>query len=59
MKQQRSFDICIRLGDKKYIKKELEKIAKKNGITLQQLVIYIMEWFLEEKKKKTFQIKLK
>jgi len=39
--------------------KELEKIAKKNGIALQQLVIYIMEWFLEERKKKAFQIKLK
>lgn len=52
-------DIAFRLGDKKHYKTQLKRIAKTNGMTMQQLMIHIVEWFLEEKKKKTFTIKLK
>jgi len=53
-------DLYIRLPeDKKGIKKELVKIAAKNDIILNRLMIAIVEWFLEEKKQKTFSIKLK
>ena len=52
-------DIAFRLGDKKHYKTKLKKIAKTNGMTMQQLMIHIVEWFLEEKKKRDFVIKLK
>lgn len=52
-------DIAIRLGDKKRLKTELQRMAKNNGITLNQLVIYIFEWFLEARKNEVFSIKLK
>jgi len=59
-KDTRQHDFYIRLPeDKKRIKTELVKIAKENHITLTQLVAYIFEWFLEERKEKTFTIKLK
>jgi hypothetical protein len=58
-RESESPDIQIRLGEKKYLKKDLKKIAKRNGLTLQQLYIYIIEWFLEEMEEKTFTIKLK
>ena len=39
-------DLYIRLPeDKKGIKKELVKIAAKNDITLNRLMIAIVEWF--------------
>jgi len=60
MTASRSFDISLRLPeDKKYLKKELVKISKKNNLTLTNLMIYVMEWFLEERKDKEFTIKLK
>jgi len=45
--------------EKKRIKKELVKIAAKNDITLNRLIIAITENFLEERKDKEFVIKLK
>ena len=60
MTASRSFDISLRLPeDKKYLKKELVKISKKNNLTLTNLMIYVIEWFLEERKDKEFTIKLK
>ncbi|MCK4827851.1 hypothetical protein KA005_69625 [bacterium] len=52
--------LYIRLPEeKKGIKKELVKIAAKNDITLNRLMISIAEYFLEERKHKEFSIKLK
>lgn len=61
MTESRTFDLSIRLPkDKKYLKQELVKIAERNHITLNQLVVYIVEWFLDEKKqKRQFVIKIK
>ena len=52
-------DISIRLHGKNYLKKELQKIAKRNKISMNTLMINIIEWWLEEKGKRNFQIKLK
>jgi len=58
--KSRPADLYIRLPEeKKRIKKELVKIAAKNAITLNRLMISIVEWFLEERKDKEFVIKLK
>jgi hypothetical protein len=58
--KSRPADLYIRLPEeKKRIKKELVKIAAKNDITLNRLMISIVEWFLEERKEKEFTIKLK
>ena len=58
--KSRPADLYIRLPEeKKGIKKELVKIAAKNDITLNRLMISIVEWFLEERKDKEFVIKLK
>ena len=58
--KSRPADLYIRLPeDKKGIKKELVRIAAKNDITLNRLMISIVEWFLEERKDKEFVIKLK
>lgn len=60
MTESRTFDLSIRLPtDKKYMKQELVKIAERNHITLNQLVTYIVQWFLDERKARTFTIKLK
>lgn len=61
MTESRTFDLSIRLPtDKKHLKRELLKIAERNHITLNQIVIYVIEWFLEEKKqKREFVIKIK
>ena len=60
MTDSRTFDISLRLPDnKKYLKKELVRIAKKNNLTLNNLMIYVLEWFLEEREKMEFTIKLK
>lgn len=60
MKERPAHDISLRLPEeRKFLKKELVKIAKKNNLTLNNLMIYVIEWFLEEKKQKTFSIKLK
>jgi len=49
--KDRSLDIQIRLADnKKHLKTELKKIAKKNRLTYTQLLTYIIEWWLEERK---------
>lgn len=48
-KISRSFDIYIRLPQaKKKIKEDLKEVAKRNGMTLTQLVIQILEQFLSE-----------
>lgn len=53
-------DLYIRLPEqKKWIKKELVRIAAKNDITLNRLMIAITESFLEQRKDKEFSIKLK
>jgi len=58
--KSRPADFYIRLPEeKKRIKKELVKIAAKNDITLNRLMIAITENFLEERKDKEFVIKLK
>ena len=58
--KSRRLDLYIRLpDDKKGIKKELVKIAAKNDITLNRLMIAITEAFLEQRKDKEFVIKLK
>jgi hypothetical protein len=60
MKDTRTFDISLRLPeDKKYLKKELVKVEKKNHLTLTNLMIYVIEWFLEERKDQEFTIKLR
>ncbi len=58
--KSRPADLYIRLPeDKKGIKKELEKIAAKNDIPLNRLMIAVVQWFLEEREKREFTIKLK
>ena len=58
--KSRPADLYIRLPeDKKGIKKDLVKIAAKNDITLNRLMISIVEWFLEERKDREFTIKLR
>ena len=60
MTDSRTFDISLRLPDnKKYLKKELVRIAKKNNLTLNNLMVYLIEWFLEEREKRELTIKLK
>jgi len=59
-KKQRSFDFAIRLPEsKKYLRSNLVKIAEQNGLSLNHLVVYIFDWFLEERKNKKFSISLK
>jgi len=42
-------DIVLRLPeDKKHLKTKVKKIAKKNRMTLTEMMVRIMEWFLEE-----------
>lgn len=58
--KSRPAGLYIRLPEeKKAIKEELVKIAAKNDITLNRLMISIAEYFLEERKHKEFSIKLK
>ena len=52
-------DISVRLDDKKHLKTKLKRIAKNNHLNLNQLMIYIIEWFLEAQKDEIFSIKLK
>ena len=54
-------DIVLRLPDeKKILKQRLKKIAKRNRLNLTELMIYMMEWYLEEHDKGTeFVIKIK
>jgi len=59
MKETKTHDIYIRLGEKGHIKKKLEEIAIKNRITVTKLVITILEDFLEQRKTgKNFHLKL-
>jgi hypothetical protein len=55
------FDISIRLPlGKKELKEKLVKMAAENGISMTTLVIYIFEWFFEERQKnRVFTITLK
>jgi len=58
--KSRPADLYIRLPDDKIqLKSKLAKIAAKNDITLNKLMIYIVEWFLEERKDREFTIKLR
>jgi len=60
MKKTKPADLYVRLPDnKKYIKIELLKIAKKNNMTLGAVVGLGLEWFVEEKKKREITIKIK
>ena len=60
MKKTKPADLYVRLPDnKKYIKTELLKIAKENNMTLGAVVGLGLEWFVEEKKKREFTIKIK
>lgn len=60
MKKTKPADLYVRLPDnKKYIKTELVKIAEKNNMTLGSIVALALEWFVEEKKKREFTIKIK
>ena len=55
------FDISIRLPlGKKHLKEKIVKMAADNGISMTTLVIYMIEWFLEERQKnRVFTITLK
>ena len=58
--ESRPFDIAIRLPEsKKYIKDKLKTIAKRNGLTMTTLLIFVIDWFLEEHKGKKIEIKLR
>jgi hypothetical protein len=60
MTKTKPADIYIRLPEnKKYIKAELLKIAEKNNMSLQGVATIALEWFIEEKKKREFTIKIK
>lgn len=53
-------DIGIRLGRKISIKPKLEAIALRNGISLNDLLIHALEWFLAERAHgREFSIKIK
>ena len=55
--KSRPADLYIRLpDDKKQPKSKLVKIAAKNDITLNKLMISIVEWFLKERKDREFTI---
>ena len=57
---KRNPDIIIRLpDDKKILKAKIKKIAKRNRLTLTDMFIYLMTWFLEEYESgKQFSIKI-
>lgn len=47
--EKKNPDIVLRLPDeKKILKKRIVRIAKKNRLTLTDMMIYMMEWFLQE-----------
>ena len=49
MREKMNPDIVIRLpDDKKHMKTKLKRIAKRNRMTMTEMMIRIMEWFLEE-----------
>jgi len=50
---QKPFDISIRLpGNKKYLKEKLVRIAARNSISLTDLVVLILNDFIETPEKK-------
>lgn len=60
MTDSRPHDISIRLpANKKHLKEELLKISAENNISYTQLMVYVIEWFLDARKKKKFTIALK
>ena len=60
MLQKKPPDFQIRLPDEKdHLKKEIKKIAKKNRMSMNELFVRIIEWFLDERKKREFTITLK
>jgi len=53
-------DISIRLGKKVGLKPKLDAIAERNGISANDLIIYIIEWFLESRTNgQVFTVKIK
>ena len=54
-------DIVLRLpDDKKHLKAKVRRIAKRNRMTMTEMMIRIMEWFLEEiDKGKEFTVTIK
>jgi len=59
-KQKPPNDIAIRLPEnQKHFKVELNKLAKRNGMSLTALMLHVIEWFLEEHRSKPFSIRLK
>lgn len=53
-------DLSIRLGRKFPIKAKLEAIAERNGISANDLMIYIFEWYLAERGHgREFSVKIK
>ena len=60
VREKMNLDIVIRLpDDKKHMKTRLKRLAKRNRMTLTEMMIRIMEWFLEEiDKGKEFTIKI-
>jgi len=62
MKKTKPADLYVRLPEnKKYIKVELLKIAKRNNMSLQAIATFALEKYIEEmlKEKKEFTIKIK
>jgi len=53
-------DIGIRLGKKIALKPKLEAIAERNGLTMNDLLVYIIGWYLDERGHgREFSIKIK
>ena len=53
-------DIGIRLGKKIALKPKLEAIAERNGLTMNDLVIFVFEWYLAERGHgREFSVKIK
>ena len=60
MKPKPTQDLSIRLGNKKALKGKLQKIAGKNQISVNQLLIFIIEcWLAQHEGGKVFTRKLK
>lgn len=53
-------DVGIRFGRKIVMKIKLEAIAYRNGVSLNDLILFILEWYLAERKtSRIFSVKIK